>query len=234
MKGKKILSISVGCVALILTMVMFTQFKTVEHTDIIAIETMREAELRSEFTSWQTKQQEVETKLADTNSKIKEYTSQMASEKDATEVLKQEVSEAEKYLGYTDVSGEGIIVTLEDNDTIEIERFDLLSLINELKHAGAEAISINDERIVNTSDIALINTDRATMLRINTATRIASPYVVKAIGDRKYLESAITVKNGFLDERRLDGKTIQYTVEKNIMITKYQGKMPLDYAKKSE
>ncbi len=235
MKGKRILSISIGCVALILTMVMFTQFKTVEHTDIVAIETMRETELRAEYTSWQEKYQEVETKLQDTRRKIEEYKNQMSSQENATELLKQEVHEAQKNLGYTNVHGEGIVITLEDNSKAEIERFDLISLLNELKHAGAEAISINGERIVGNSDIALINNEllNSTMLMIH-AKRITTPYTVKAIGDRKYLESAITIKNGFLDEMKAYEKDIHYSVEKEIVIEKYDGEMPLDYANKKE
>ena len=87
-------------------------------------------------------------------------------------------------------SGEGIIITLEDNNYKNIERFDLISLVNELKLAGAEAISINDERVVSNTDIALINNR---IILVNSR-RISSPYIVKAIGDKKYLESAITIK----------------------------------------
>ena len=49
MKGKYIMTVSIGLVATILTMIMFTQFKTVYQTDITAIETMRETELRTEL-----------------------------------------------------------------------------------------------------------------------------------------------------------------------------------------
>ncbi len=220
-----ILSISIGCVALILCLVMFTQFKTIEQTDIVAIETMRETELRSELATWKEKYEEAETKLEDTKQKIQDYKTQMSSEENATELLKQEFNESEKFLGYTDVQGEGIVITLKDNDFRNIERFDLISLVNELKLAGAEAISINDERIVNQTDIALINNR---IILVN-GRRIAGPYVVKAIGDRKYLESAITIKGGFLDEIKANDKDIAYTVEENIMIPKYQGEMKLDY-----
>lgn len=225
MKGKVILSISIGCVALILTMVMFTQFKTVEQTDIVAIETMRETELRSELAVWKEKYEEVEVKLEDTNSKIEEYKTQMSSEEDATELLEKELEEAEKFVGYTDVRGEGIIITLEDNNFKNIERFDLISLVNELKLAGAEAISINDERVVANTDIALINNS---IILVNSR-RISGPYVVKAIGDKKYLESAITIKGGYLDEIKANEKTINYTIENNIVINKFEGTMNLDY-----
>ena len=55
LKAKITLIICIGFTALILTAVMFTQFKTVDQTDITAIETMREAELRTELSSWKTK-----------------------------------------------------------------------------------------------------------------------------------------------------------------------------------
>ncbi len=224
-KEKIILSISIGCVAFILTMVMFTQFKTIEQTDIVAIETMRETELRTELAEWKAKYEEVQTKLEDTNHKIEEYQTQMTSEKDAAELLKQEVNDAHKFLGYTDVQGEGIVITLEDNSFKNIESFDLISLVNELKLAGAEAISINDERVVSSTDIALIN-NRIILVNGN---RISGPYVVKAIGDMKYLESAITIKGGYLDEIKANEKTIHYVVEENIRINQYQREMKLDY-----
>lgn len=202
LKEKIILSISIGCTALILTMVMFTQFKAIEYTDIVAIETMRETELRSEISSWKSKYEEAEEKLEDTNNKIKEYQTQITSEENATELLKQELNDSKKALGYTEVTGEGIIVTLNDSEDAVIERFDLISLTNELKLAGAEAISINDERIVFKTDIVLPGND---IFLINSK-RISSPYTIKAIGDMKYLESAITIKNGYLDERKAERK----------------------------
>ena len=64
--------ISIGTIALILTMVLFIQFKTVRETDITAIETMREAELRTELASWKSKYDEISTKLQDTEEKLKD------------------------------------------------------------------------------------------------------------------------------------------------------------------
>lgn len=231
-KEKIILSVSISCVALILCLVMFTQFKTIEQTDIVAIETMRETELRSELATWKEKYEEIETKLEDTNNKIQEYKTQMSSEENAAELLKQELTESQKFLGYTDIHGEGIVITLEDNDSdLEnsmfrmIKESDLVSLVNELKNAGAEAISINDERVVNSTDIALIN-DRIILVN---GRRISGPYVVKAIGDRKYLESAITIKGGYLDTIKADEKRIDYTIMDDLVINKYQGEMKLDY-----
>ena len=63
LKNKIKMSISIGFVAFVLIVLMYVQFKTVEETDITAIETMRETELRSELASWKTKYEELTTKM---------------------------------------------------------------------------------------------------------------------------------------------------------------------------
>lgn len=231
LKGKITLSISIGLVALILTMIIFTQFKTVEKTDITAIETMRETELRDELASWKTKYEEVEAKIEDRDQKIEEYKQELDNNENAMQVLQSEVNEAENYLGLTELQGEGVVVTLKDKEDALIEYWDLLFLVNELVSAGAEAISINDERVVSTTEIVPVN---GTIIFVNSK-KIAGPYIVKAIGDKKYLESALTIKGGYLDERKIQyNKDVEYSVEDNISVPAYTGKMSFEYAEKNE
>ena len=142
-------------------------------------------------------------------------------------MLENEVKEAEAYLGYTQLQGEGITVTLQDNEMYNIEYYDLLKLVNELNIAGAEAISINDERIVSMSEIVLIN-NRIVVIK---GKRIAGPYKVKAIGDKKYFESALTIKGGYIDEIKAAGKDIAYVVEDNIIVPAYDGEQTLEHSK---
>lgn len=219
MNGKITMTISIGCTALILTMVMFTQFKTVGETDITAIETMRETELRAELADWKSKYEEIETKIEEREKTIDEYKSELENNENSLKVLENEVKEAEGYLGYTSLKGEGIVVTLKDNEMYNIDHSDLLRLVNELKVAGAEAVSINDERIIGTSEITEINNR---IIVVNTK-RIAGPYTVKAIGDKKYFESALTIKGGYMDEITAAGKDIDYSVQDNIVIPAYEG-----------
>lgn len=226
MKGRITMIISIGCAALILSMIMFTQFKTVEETDIVAIETMRETELRAELANWKQKYEEVEAKIDERNEKISEYKAELENGANESNVLENEIREAESYLGYTDLKGEGIIVTLQDNEYVSINYADLLTLVNELNSAGAEAISINDERITSRSEITLINN---TFLFVNEK-KIAGPYVVKAIGDKKYLESALTIKGGYIDLIETEGKTISYSVDDNVVVIASDKRPTLKYA----
>ena len=222
--------ISIGTIALILTMVLFIQFKTVRETDITAIETMREAELRTELASWKSKYDEISTKLQDTEEKISNYRNDIENNEKSSQLLEQELIETEKYLGYTDLEGEGISVKLDDTEYKQVESSDILSLVNKLRLAGAEAISINEERVVSTTEI--VNVD--TRFIIVNGKRIVAPYELKAIGDKKYLESAISIKGGYVDEIKAKEITINYSIEDNITIPKFSGKMTLQNANVSK
>ena len=232
-KGKVILTVSIGLTAFILVMIMFAQFKTVQETDITGIETMREAVLRTELASWKSKYEEVNTKIEETEGKIEEYNNELQNNNDLTNLLQDELNEAKMYAGYTDLTGEGIIITLADNDKSQIVASDLITLVNELKNAGAEAISINGERIVTTTDIIDI---QYKYILINTSSnegrvlRIYSPFVVKAIGNQKYLESAITVKYGYIDQMKANEKSISYVLDNNVIVEKYNGNLDFKYA----
>lgn len=229
MKGKITMTICVGCTALILTMIMFTQFKTVDETDITAIETMRETELRTELANLKEKYKELEIKLNETESKIEEYKKEIENDSNTSTVLENEVKEAEGYLGYKILQGQGIIVTLKDANR-NVSYSHLLQLVNELNNAGAEAISINDERIISMSDIVTIK-DKIVMVN---SKNISGPYTVKAIGDKKYFESALSIKGGYMDLMTADEIDVSYVVEDNIIIPAYEGEQKFEYAKENE
>lgn len=226
MKGKLTITISIGLTAVIFATVMFAQFKTVEQTNITEIESMRESELRTELSSWKSKYDEINLKYEEISKKVEEYKQQMKDNADATALIKNDIAENEKYLGYSDVEGEGLVITLEDNSKKEITSDDLLNLVNQLKLAGAEAISINDERVVNTTDITIVN---GAFVFVN-GKRLSSPYTVKVIGNQKYLDSAISIKYGYIDEITANGKTISYVPVKTVKINKYKGDLSMKYA----
>ena len=69
-KGKITMTITIGLMCFVLTMVIFIQFKTISQTDIAQIETMREDELKTEIASVKTKYEEVLKQLEDSNSKM--------------------------------------------------------------------------------------------------------------------------------------------------------------------
>lgn len=224
-KGKIAVTVTIGIMCFILTYIILIQFKTVEQTDITSIESMREDELRTQMATWKNKYEETEEKIADTMGKIAEYKEKTETSQNAVEVLEKEFTQSNINVGKTDVVGEGIEIILKDGE-YEVSANDLLRLVNELHLAEAEAISINDERVINMTDIV----DVESYIVVN-GQRLSSPFVIKAIGSQKYLESGLTAKGGYVDTIQDDGKDIVINTNRNVKILKYQGEIKLNQVK---
>lgn len=222
-KTKIIVSITIGIMCFILVFTMYIQFNTIERTDLANVATMREAELREELAKWNSRYEELKLKYDEEAIKKQEYQDSLGTDVEASNLIEQELKETNILLGLTDVTGPGIEVTLTDNETKDIDAYDLLELVNELRLAGAEAISINEERIVAMSDIVDIN---YSFIVIN-GNRISSPYIIKAIGNQTYLESGLTAKEyGYMDNIiKGNGKTATLERNDNIVIPKFTGKL---------
>ena len=99
-----------------------------------------------------------------------------------------------------------------------------MGLVNELKYAGAEAISINNNRVTNFTDIVDVN-----YVIMIDGVKISSPYEVKAIGDQTYLSSTLSAKDGFLSTYKETGLTIKMNEEVKVTIPKYHKELKMKY-----
>jgi len=228
LKGKNIMIFTIGIMCFLLMYVTFIQLKTVEVTDVTAIKNMRETELRTALSNWKTRYEEVNKKLEETKVKANEYREKINNNQEASELLEKELAQLNMLVGKTNVIGEGILITLSDGDEDTyktINAYDLMHLVNELRLAGAEAISINDERIVQTTDIVDVNNSFVVI----SGQRVVSPYTIKAIGNQTYLESALITKNGYVDTLKASEKSVTIEKSKNVAINKYNGEIELKY-----
>ncbi len=229
-KGKITLTITIGIAMLALSTVMFMQFKLVNETDITSIENMREEELRSELANWKERFDQANEQYQEKSQTLQEYNEKEESDAETEKLLQEELDNVNLLLGKTDVEGEGITITLrdvesEDGDYLIITSDILNSLVNELKLAGAEAISINEERIINLSDIATVN---ETLIFVNQQ-RIFAPYVIKVIGDQNYLESSLIGKDGAIYSLQRQGYDVTVDKSNKIQIPKYNKEITTRY-----
>ena len=228
-KGKITMIISAGLACLILVLVMTMQFKIINEVDVTSIENMRKTELSTELANWKTRYDEVNEQYEETKQKIEEYKNNKESSEETNNLMDTELEQINMSLGKTDVEGEGILITINETNNQEVESItsdDLLLIVNALKLAGAEAISINDQRIINMSDIVYI--DAAGVIRVN-GERILAPYKIKAIGDSEYLESSLIGNGGVVDEMRKKEQDVSIERENNITIYKYNGDITTKY-----
>lgn len=168
-------------------------------------------------------------------SELELYRQQAASGDEGSEALKTELEQMEITAGLTDVEGPGVTVVLEDSTQANvtgdeadylIHDNDILSVINELRSAGAEAISLNGERILATSEVRCTGA----VVTVN-GRRYAAPYVIFAIGDPDTLYSALTMRNGVVDILSQWGITVRVTASDQLLITAYSGTVDYQYAK---
>lgn len=141
-------------------------------------------------------------------------------------------------LGLTKVTGKGVQIVLKDGEenkkagsTLEasqtiVHDVDILEIINVLRNAGAEAISINGHRIIATSPISCIGT----VIKINDE-KVGAPYVISAIGNPEALESALNIPGGIISILEKFGIKITKEKKEEIKIPEYTGVYKYQYLK---
>lgn len=226
-KGQIFITITIGILCFILVMVMFMQFKLVYQTDITSIETMRQEDLEEELSKWKIKYEEIEEQYKEVSETLQKYKEESNSDAQVKQNLEEELQKLELLLGTTDVRGDGIVISLnEKENSAKIDAEMLLRIVNILKSAGAEAIEINGERIVDSTYIVYIVSDGYGYngyIKINDRA-MNSPYVIKAIGDADHLKSPLQLKNGYIEKNIINNNiSISIEEQRKITISKYTG-----------
>ncbi len=156
---------------------------------------------------------------------------------DLTTNLKEQLETYEMLAGKTDIKGKGIIVTLRDNTDDDknndgrnnlfslVHDADISNIVNELLSVGAEAISVNDERLVATSEIKA----DGPLIIINN-NKITNPFIIKAIGDPDVLERTLKRKDGIGEQLQTFGLLAAMEKAETLTISKYRGELQMKYA----
>lgn len=130
------------------------------------------------------------------------------------DVLAQELRQARLFSGLAAGVGPGVRVTLDDSSRPQqggedpnlflLHDDDILRVVNELAAAGAEAIVINGQRRVATTEIRCAGP----AISVNN-TRVAPPIRILAVGDPQTLESALRMRGGVLEILTVIGIQVQ-------------------------
>lgn len=148
------------------------------------------------------------------------------------DMIKNKVNSGEKAL-----RGPGIKIKMYDNpeerfygydlNNDVIHDIDILNIINDLRVAGAEAISINGERVVSTSEIKC----GGPIIRINDKSS-GTPFTIEAIGDPKALNTAVTAlgTNGDI-LKNVYNKGFDISLEDSLYLKAYKNPSAFKYAK---
>lgn len=146
-------------------------------------------------------------------------------------------------VGLTPVGGEGIEVVLDDSKVSVreganvsssqlIQASDIRDIVNVLFSSNADAVSVNQQRIIATSAISSVNAS----ILVNDA-HIAPPFVIRAVGDRDYMVQRLRESNllsGIYDRMLREKIIFEIKPQKELMIPIYSGDLQADYLKLDE
>ena len=237
MKEKNI-AILLGGMCFLLTVGICIQVKTVNTNASTMGRTYAENELRNSVLKWKEKYDLAYEQLETKEARLEKLRDTVSSSSDSSENAKIELEKNNMALGYTEVIGSGITITLKDGEIAAnrldvsaslVHDTDLIEVINALKNAGAEAISVNGERIVNTTAI----TCAGNIVKVNNE-KIGVPFVINAIGSPEKLYGALTMLGGYISKLEDDGVSVKIEKQNSITIPKYDGVYKFEYAKSAE
>ncbi|MCL5774113.1 MAG: DUF881 domain-containing protein [Firmicutes bacterium] len=156
----------------------------------------------------------------------------------AIKSMKKDMETAKMSAGLLPVEGQGLTITLVDSNKrprqsedpwfFIVHDVDLQLIVNELWASGAEAISINEQRLITSSSIRCAG---PTIL-VNSV-RLAPPYLVKVIGPAPTMEAALKMPGGLMDTLApsiLNGVQIKIKRAEKISLPAYSGSMIFKYA----
>ena len=233
--NKAKISIVLGLMCFALTFGIFLQIKTVENSNFKVSQNYEENNLRAEVLKFKEKYDNKVKDLDKVQEELEKERKSATENNSELEDAELQIKKANKILGLSEVTGPGVIITLQDSKMNPADVFDVsyllvhdkdvLSVVNELKNAGAEAISINDQRIISTTAISC----EGNVININ-GQKVGAPFVIKAIGLPESL-SNLDRPRGYLDLLEDFGIGVDLQKSNNITIPKYNGKLEFTYGK---
>lgn len=226
----------IAMVCFILGMMLVAQFRSVQVNGGAITSLQRAQELTMELKNVIDEREMLKKEVADLRGRLTEYENSASKISSLTEAMKKELEKARMTAGLLAGTGPGVVIILDDSNIPKqpgedpnlflIHDEDLLKVVNELFAAGAEAVSINGQRIIANSEIRCVGPT----IIVNSV-RLAPPFVVQAIGDPDTLESSMKMRGGVIESLQVFGIQVSVKKQENINMPAYNGPIQFKYFK---
>ncbi len=181
----------------------------------------QEERYREELIQQKERNKELANELVARQKEVRKIEQALVGSEERYASLIQEAEDLRLLLGVIPSTGEGVKVQLQDaeydpvsenpNDYI-VHESHVFKVLNELKISGAEAISINGQRLHANSYIRC----NGPVITID-GKQFPAPFVIEAIGDTEVLIPSLELSGGVLDQLLNDN--IIVTIESNKKMT---------------
>lgn len=229
--------IAIAAVAMVIGFAVTLQIKSVQRNISLAAPNLQRVEtLTAELMKEKDKSDNLYRQLIEYKNDLDEFKELANESSDFSGLLTKQLRDAEIAAGLVEVSGPGIVFKMDDSKVRPnassgfanyylVHDSDLLMAINELRDAGAEAISVNGERLLATSEVRCAGS----VVSVNN-NRYSAPYEIKAIGDPDKLESALSLRGGVIESLKLSEIETSIRKSNEIVIPRYSGAVSFKYA----
>ncbi|MDP4117889.1 MAG: DUF881 domain-containing protein [Bacillota bacterium] len=226
--------IALTLICFLLGFAILLQFKSVRFNKAVSTDNLRAQELQTQLNDELEKNKSLSDDLSDAKNQLAQFRKSSKDSGAISNIVNEQLLNAEKLAGMTPLIGPGVTVSLSDAKTSSnlasaessiIHDSDIRTVVNELLASGAEAISINGERLVSTSSIRCVGPTV-----IINSTRLSSPFVITAIGDSKTLEAGLIIKGGVVDALTPWGIDVSISKYEKVNIPAYSGASTFKYA----
>jgi uncharacterized protein YlxW (UPF0749 family) len=213
-----------------------------ERSDLIQQPITRESNretIAATITNLENEQADLKRSLIDARGQLEKLQATSAQEKDQLGDLTAAISAERINAGLVPLEGPGVVATFQDSTAAVIPQnedpsnyilhdYMLRDVLNTLWAAGAEAISMNGERILSNTPLYCVGTTV-----IANATRLSPPYEVHAIGNPEALEAGLRNSpqmRQFNERAQIYDLPITIQQAAKVPIPAYSGAIAMKYA----
>jgi len=199
-----------------------------------------QAQVRTAIQRLEGEQLDLKDEIGRLRARLERYQQLAASETEMLRELSDELAAQRIRAGLVALQGAGVVVSLDDSDAAVlppgadlnpyiVHEYDLRDVVNLLWLAGAEAVAVNDERIVASTSIYCVGST----IMVND-TRLSPPYLVRVIGDPAALY-AVAMDPAYLGDlrRRVQQRGLKLTIDwrNEVVLPAYKGGFAFAYAR---
>ena len=229
--------LALTAVSLVVGFIFAVQSRTEQSIESgLQVSSGRLGEVAYRYRAEDERQAAMRAEIADLRRQIADDEQRAAGERRVTTSLAAELDTLRTAAGLARMRGPGLAVAItdsrrplrpgEDPNLVLIHYSDVRAVVNMLWAAGAEAIAVNDERIISTTGLSCVGTT----ILCNTR-RMAPPYRIVAIGDPGALMAAAQARGGILDQLRAFDFPVTVTTGTDLAVPAYDGGFVYRYAK---
>ena len=208
----------------------FAYMIQVNRSSSLLYETMSEEELTRLITETHSQIQSLESRKAELTGQLNSLREAVDKQDEARRIAQQNAQTNGLISGRLPAIGKGIIIHITAGEKENIDAATMFQLIEELRNAGVEVMSINGVRIVTSSYIS--QTKHGLLC---DSIMIDPPYIVKAIGDPQNLQNAVNIAGGVGSRLKIKfGASVMVYTSDEVEINSTREPKKYEYAKPVE